>query len=303
MPALRSELFATIAAKTVPTLFHQITICGVGLIGGSLALIAREKGLIERAVGLGRTLTNLEVARNRGMIDLATQDPAQAAQGADLVMLAVPIRTMPGVLGAMIPHLPPHAVITDVGSVKGWVVRELEPMLKPGMSLVGAHPIAGKETTGAEAADRELFVNRRVIVTPSKTSTPEAIDKIEQLWRATGANVETMDPDSHDRILARSSHLPQVVASALAASLNDERVAGKLAAEYGAGGLRDTTRLAASSTEVWRDICFTNREAIVEALKTFDATFTELRKTIEAGDEQAFTALFDRGRAMRERLK
>jgi prephenate dehydrogenase len=285
------------------TLFHQITICGVGLIGGSLALVAREQKLIDRAVGLGRTLTNLEVARNRGMIDLATQDPVEAARGADLVMLAVPIRTMPAVLGAMIPHLRPHAVITDVGSVKGWVVRELEPMLKPGMSLVAVHPIAGKETTGAEAADRGLFVNRRVIVTPSKTSRPEAIDKIEQLWRATGANVETMDPDTHDRILARSSHLPQMVASALAASLKDERVAGKLAAEYGAGGLRDTTRLAASSTEIWRDICFTNREAIVEALKTFDATFAELRKTIEDGDEEKFAALFNRGRVMRERLQ
>jgi prephenate dehydrogenase len=285
------------------TLFHQITICGVGLIGGSLALIAREQNLVERAVGLGRTLTNLEVARNRGMIDLATQDPIEAAEGADLVMLAVPIRTMPAVLGAMIPHLPPHAVITDVGSVKGWVVRELEPMLKAGMSLVAAHPIAGKETTGADAADRELFVNRRVIVTPSKSSTPEAVAKIEQLWRATGANVETMDPDTHDRILAHSSHLPQIVASALAASLKDERVAGKLAAEYGAGGLRDTTRLAASSAEIWRDICFTNREAIVEALKSFDSTFAEFRKIIEAGDEEKFTGLFHRGRVMRERLK
>ncbi|HLI78478.1 MAG TPA: prephenate dehydrogenase/arogenate dehydrogenase family protein, partial [Candidatus Binataceae bacterium] len=117
------------------TLFHQITICGVGLIGGSLALVAREKGLVERAVGLGRTLTNLEVARNRGMIDLATQDPIEAARGADLVMLAVPIRTMPALLRTMVPHLPRHAVVTDVGSVKGWVVRELEPLLKPGMSL------------------------------------------------------------------------------------------------------------------------------------------------------------------------
>jgi prephenate dehydrogenase len=285
------------------TLFHQITICGVGLIGGSLALIAREKNLIDRAVGLGRTLTNLEVARNRGMIDLATQDPIAAARGADLVMLAVPIRTMPAVLRAMIPHLPSNAVITDVGSVKGWVVRELEPMLERGMSLVAVHPVAGKETTGADAADRELFVNRRVIVTPSKSSTPEAIDKIEQLWRATGANVERMDPDDHDRILARSSHLPQIVASALAASLKDERIAGKLAVEYGAGGLRDTTRLAASSAEMWRDILLANREAIVEALKNFGATFGEFLEMVEAGDEEKITALFERGRAMRSQLK
>jgi prephenate dehydrogenase len=182
-------------------------------------------------------------------------------------------------------------------------VRELEPMLKPGMSLVAVHPIAGKETTGAEAADRELFVNRRVTVTPSKTSTPEAIDKIEQLWRATGATVETMDADTHDRIVARSSHLPQIVASALAASLKDERIAGRLAAEYGAGGLRDTTRLAASSAEIWLDICLTNRAAIAEALKTFDATFAEFQKMVEAGDEERITALFNRGRAMRERLQ
>jgi prephenate dehydrogenase len=218
-------------------------------------------------------------------------------------MLAVPIRTMPALLRTMIPYLPPHAVITDVGSVKGWVVRELEPLLKPGMSLVAVHPVAGKETTGADAADRELFVKRRVIITPSKTSTPEAIDKIERLWRATGANVEQMDPDAHDRILARSSHLPQIVASALAASLKDERIAGKLAAEYGAGGLRDTTRLAASSAEMWRDILLTNRDAIVEALKNFDATVAEFLHTVEAGDEEKIIALFERGRAMRERLK
>jgi prephenate dehydrogenase len=284
------------------TLFHQITICGVGLIGGSLALVAREKNLVERSVGLGRTLVNLEVARNRGMIDLATQDPVEAARGADLVMLAVPIRTMPTLLRTMIPHLPANAVITDVGSVKGWVVRELEPLLKPGMSLVGVHPIAGKEKTGADETDPELFVNRRVIVTPSKTSTPDALDKIEQLWRATGANVERMDPDTHDRILARSSHLPQIVASTLAASLKDERVAGKLAADYGAGGLRDTTRLAASSAEMWLDILITNRDAIVEALKTFGATFAEFQKMVEAGEEAQITALFERGRAMRERL-
>ncbi|HLI80526.1 MAG TPA: prephenate dehydrogenase/arogenate dehydrogenase family protein, partial [Candidatus Binataceae bacterium] len=167
---------------------------------------------------------------------------------------------------------------------------------------VGVHPIAGKEKTGADEADRELFVNRRVVVTPSKTSTPDAIDKIEQLWHATGANVERLAPDDHDRILARSSHLPQIVASTLAASLRDERIAGKLAADYGAGGLRDTTRLAASSPEMWRDILLTNRDAIVEALKTFGATLTEFQKMIEAGDEEKITALLERGRAMRERL-
>lgn len=285
------------------TLFNQITICGVGLIGGSLALIAREKNLVDKIVGLGRTTANLEVAKQRGMIDIATQDPEEAARGADLVMLAVPIRTMPATLRSMIEHLPEHAVVTDVGSVKQWVVNELEPMLKPRMSLVATHPIAGKETTGAAAADRELFVNRRVIVTPSKSSAPDAIAKVEELWRATGANVERMDAEVHDRILARSSHLPQIVASALAASLDDERVAGKLASQYGAGGLRDTTRLASSSSEMWRDICLTNRKAIVDALKLFGESFTELDRMIERGDEKGIVAMLERGRAMRERLK
>lgn len=284
------------------TLFTQITICGVGLIGGSLALVAREKKLVDRIIGLGRTQANLDAAMKRGMLDSATRDPAEAARGADLVMLAVPIRTMPQTLAAMLPYLPPNAVITDVGSVKGWVVRELEPMLKPAMALVGVHPVAGKETTGAAAGDRDLFVGRRVIVTPSAKSTPEAVAKVEELWRATGAKLERMDPDSHDRILARASHLPQIVASALAASLENERVGGKLAAEFGAGGLRDTTRIAASSPEMWRDICLTNRDALVSALRLFAATFAEFERGVEAGDGEGLTALFERGRAMRERL-
>jgi prephenate dehydrogenase len=285
------------------TLFRQITICGVGLIGGSLALVAKEQKLVARIVGLGRTQANLDVARARGMLDEVTRDPAEAARGADLVMLAVPIRTMPATLAAMLPHLPPNAVVTDVGSVKGWVVRELEPMLKPGMSLVAAHPIAGKETTGAGAAERSLFVDRRVIITPSATSTPEATDKVEKLWRATGAKVERMEPEVHDQILARASHLPQIVASALAAALADEKVAGRLATEFGAGGLRDTTRIAASSPEMWRDICLTNRDAILAALRRFAATFDEFERLVEAADGERLAALFERGRAMRERMK
>jgi len=284
-------------------LFKQMTICGVGLIGGSLALVAREKKLVGRVVGLGRTQANLDVAVERGMLDAATRDPTTAARGADLVLLAVPIRTMPETLRAMIPHLPDNAVITDAGSVKGWVVRELEPMLRAGMSLVAAHPVAGKETTGAAAADRELYVNRKVIITPSKSSTPEAIDKVAALWAATGARVDRMAPDEHDLILAHASHLPQIVASALAASLDDRRVGERVVADFGAGGLRDTTRLAASSREMWLDIFVTNREAILRALKQFGATFADLERAIETADERAITELFEKGRRMRSRLK
>lgn len=280
-----------------------MTICGVGLIGGSLALVAREKNLIERIVGLGRSQSNLDVALKRGMIEKATRDPAEAARGADLVMLAVPIRAMPETLAAMLAYLPDDAVVTDVGSVKGWVVHELEPRLRPRMALVPVHPVAGKETTGAAAATRDLFVDRRVIVTPSTRTTPEALAKVEELWRATGAQVERMEPNVHDQILAHASHLPQLVASALAASLAAKKIAGRAVVDFGAGGLRDTTRIAASSSEMWRDICLTNRDAIVAAMRLFGRDFAEFERLVEAGDADGLVRLFERGRAMRERLK
>jgi prephenate dehydrogenase len=284
-------------------LFRQMTLCGVGLIGGSLALTARKHGLIERIVGLGRSQANLDVAMARGLVDEVTRDPALAARGADLVMLATPVMTFPETLVAMVPHLPEDAVVTDVGSVKEWVVHELEPLIGPHMALVGVHPVAGKETVGAAAAEEDLFVNRRVIVTPSGRSTPEAVAKVEALWRATGAKVERMTPAAHDAILARASHLPQLVASALAASLEHEQIDGRRAIEYGAGGLRDTTRIAASSAEMWRDICLTNRTAMLAALKLFRRTFEEFEDAVERAEADELIALFERGRRMRERLK
>jgi prephenate dehydrogenase len=287
----------------VSLLFRQLTICGVGLIGGSLALIARKHGLVERIVGLGRTQANLDVALARGLIDSATRDPVEAARGADLVMLATPLMTFPETLAAMVPHLPEAAVITDVGSVKGWVVREIEPLLGPRMAFVGVHPVAGKEITGAIAADEELYRNRRVIVTPSARSTLEAVAKLETLWRATGANVEQMTPEAHDTILARASHLPQIMSSALAVTLADEMVDGRWAAGFGAGGLRDTTRIAASSAEMWRDICLTNREAISAALSLYRKSIDDFSRAVESGDAAQLIELFERGRRMRERLK
>jgi prephenate dehydrogenase len=283
-------------------LFQQMTVCGVGLIGGSLAMVARSAGLARRIVGVGRSQPNLDLAVERGIIDEATRDLAEAARGADLVVLAAPILAMRGALEAMVAHCAPDAIVTDVGSVKQYVVRELEPVLRDSMALVAAHPVAGKETTGAAAADPELFRGRRVIITPSARSTPDAIAKIETLWAATGARVERMEPALHDAILARASHLPQIVASALGAALADERVGGRLAADFGASGLRDTTRLAASSWEMWRDIFITNRDAIADALRLFGSTVEEFQLAIEAGDVAAMERLFERGRRMRRKI-
>jgi prephenate dehydrogenase len=283
-------------------LFRQLTICGVGLIGGSLALTARKHRLVERIVGLGRTQANLDVALDRRLIDSATLDASQAAQGADLVMLATPVMTFPATLAAMVRYLPPDAVVTDVGSVKSWVVQQLEPLLKSSMSFVGVHPVAGKELTGAAAAEEDLFVDRRVIITPSALSYPESLEKIETLWRATGARVERMPPAAHDAILARASHLPQIVSSTLACALASETIEGRWAAHFGAGGLRDTTRIAASSPEMWRDICIANREAIGSALKLYREWFNQFEAAVASGDGPLIAELFARGRRMREQI-
>jgi prephenate dehydrogenase len=285
------------------TLFRQLTICGVGLIGGSFAITARKHRLVEHIVGLGRTKSNLDIALARGLVDTATNDPVEAARNADLVMLATPVMTFPATLTAMIPHLPEHAVVTDVGSVKGWVVQQLEPLLRPPMSFVGVHPVAGRETTGAGAAEEGLFVNHRVIVTPSARSKPDALEKVERLWRATGARIERMSPAAHDAILARASHLPQIVSSTLACALCDEIVEGHWAAAFGAGGLRDTTRIAASSAEMWRDICLTNSEAITDALRLYREWLDRFEHAITTLDEPALKELFLRGRRTRERIQ
>lgn len=283
-------------------LFKQMTICGVGLIGGSLAMVARRAGLVGKIVGLGRSAQNLELARERGIIDLATRDPIEAARDASLVVLATPIRAMPATLSAMRPALPPDAIVTDVGSVKQWVIANLEPELGPRMALVAAHPIAGKETTGAGAADAALFAGRRVIITPSARSTSAALGQIEVLWQASGARVSRMTPEVHDRVLSRASHLPQIVASVLAAALGDSRVDGARAVDYGAGGLRDTTRIAASSPEMWIDVCLTNREAIIEALAGFRGILDEFAACLERSDVDGLKSVFERGRAMRRGL-
>ncbi len=194
-------------------LFRQMTVCGVGLIGGSLALIARRAGLVGKVVGLGRSQANLDVALERGMIDVATRDPVEAARGADLIVLAVPIQTMRATLEKMIEHTAPDAVVTDVGSVKGYVVRRTRAA-DHGQAIAGRGASGGGQgDDGAVAADPALFRDRRVILTPSAKSTPEAINKIEQLWDETGACVEMMDADTHDAMLARSSHLPQAVST------------------------------------------------------------------------------------------
>jgi prephenate dehydrogenase len=284
-------------------LVERMTVCGVGLIGGSVALGARRRGLAREVVGFDRTRAHLDFALSHGLISRAVDSPAAAAQGAQLVVLATPLLAMPKMLAAMVPHLPEDAVITDTGSVKAWVVHKLAPLLRGPMALVPAHPVAGKELDGPKAAEASLFEGRRVIVTPTAQSGAEGLRMVEGMYRALGARVETMDARTHDRLLARSSHLPQLAASALALAIGQARVGDKLVFDYGAGGLRDTTRLALSPAEMWRDICLTNREAILEALALYRDALDNLEQLIERGDAQGLEVALARGRQMREQLK
>ena len=275
--------------------FERAAIVGVGLIGGSLALAARAAGLIGEVVGLGRSAANLDVARQRGIIDHAVQDPA-AIGPVDLVVLAVPVRSTARMAAALLPHLRPGTVVTDVGSVKGEVVAQCEAALPTDRPFVGGHPIAGSERAGAAAADAGLFRGAPCVLTPTARTDATALVAVRALWEGVGARVSEMTPAAHDRALAWVSHLPHVVAYALVGALAGAD--GQLAALAG-GSWRDATRVAASPAELWRDIFLANREAVLAATDAFGAEVARLRAALAAGDEPALLALLERAVAAR----
>lgn len=278
----------------MPRLFEHVTIAGVGLIGGSLALAARAAGLVGEVVGLGRGAANLETARRRGIVDRYSHDPLEAARDADLLLLAVPVGELAAVARACAPALRAGAVISDVGSVKASVVRDVEALLPAGLAFVGAHPIAGTEASGAAAADADLFRGGRCILTPGAGSTPEAKAKIRALWEGVGMRVDEMDAARHDAVLAWVSHLPHAIAfsfiDALAAV--DPSYAG-----FAGPSFRSLTRVAASSPEMWRDIFLANSEQVDAAVSRLLTVLEALRRAVAARDAPAVLALLQRARA------
>jgi prephenate dehydrogenase len=280
----------------VPRLFERVTIAGVGLIGGSLALAARRAGLIGTVVGLGRSDANLRTAQQRGIIDRYSHDPLDAARDADLLLLAVPVRTMAAVAHACAPGLRAGTVVSDVGSVKATVVREVEAVLPAGLAFVGAHPIAGTEESGSAAARDDLFRGHRCIITPSCSSDAEGLAKMRALWEGVGMQVSEMDPARHDEILACVSHLPHAIAFSAVNALLD--LDGAIAA-YAGPSHRDLTRVAASSVEMWRDIFVANADQVAVAITRFIAALEQLRSAIILGDEARLTALLERAQGGR----
>jgi prephenate dehydrogenase len=281
----------------VSRLFERVTIAGVGLIGGSLALAARAAGLIGEVVGYGRTEANLQTAQRRGIVDRYSLDAADAARDADLLLLAVPVKASGAVVRACAQTLRSGAVVSDVGSVKQAVVDQVEAVLPAGFAFVGAHPIAGTEHSGAAAAFAELFQGRRCILTPARRATPEAISKIRALWEGVGMRVDEMDPARHDQVLAWVSHLPHAIAFSAVTAVLD---AGPDMEQFAGSSFRDLTRVAASSAEMWSDIFLDNATQVDGAITQFIAALEALRCIIAGGDAAALKTQLLRVRGARQ---
>ena len=276
-------------------IFEQMTVIGVGLIGGSLARAARAKGLVSRIVGAGRRPENLQKALALGVVDRIETDHAAAVRGSDLVVVAAPVRAAIEVVRTILPAMEAGAVLTDVGSVKAPFVAAVEGMALGGVRFLGGHPIAGTEKTGVEASFAELFEGHRTILTPTKATAPEALEGLRALWEGVGAQVDLLSPGVHDRVLSDISHLPHLVAYALVdAALRGEGL------PYAAGGFRDFTRIASSNPEMWREICLDNREALLASLGAFEESLAALRGAVERGDGEGLEAAFRRAKEGRD---
>jgi prephenate dehydrogenase len=286
----------------VAALFHKMVIAGVGLIGASLALTAREHGLVEEIVGYGRGEKNLRYALDHGMIDAYFLSPKKFPVAVDFLVLGTPVASIAPLTKEFLPHMQPGCIVSDVGSVKAEIVRDMEKLLPPQMHFVGAHPIAGGEQWGAEAARANLFVGSRCLLTPTQKTDRAALDKVATLWKKVGAKVEELDAETHDRILGLVSHLPHVLVYGLVNMMNRARVNSTEVIEYCGGGFKDFTRIASSRPELWRDICLLNRDAVSAGLADYIAELEKLKRLVDDGKGAELENEFARANEARRRL-
>ena len=283
-------------------LFKRLLIVGVGLIGGSLGLAAKARGLVEQVVGFGRTEANLKIALERGSIDTYTFDPAEAAQGTDVMLLAVPVEATGPVMQQFLPYLPSGCIVTDAGSVKAPIIETLEALLPPSLPCVAAHPIAGTENAGAAAAFETLFDGRMCVLTPTNETDRTALARVRALWEGVGMRVEEMDAEVHDRVLAQISHLPHLIAFSVMNGLLQSSIGKVDPLAYAGSAFADLTRVAASPIEMWRDICLANREALLDAITSFEAALARIKAAVAEGDGATLSADIERARQERQRL-
>ena len=281
-------------------LFDKIAIIGLGLIGSSIARAARAQGAVGTIVASSRSPETRKRVTELGLADKVVETSAEAVEGADLVIVCVPVGACGAVAKEIGPHLAAGAIVSDVGSVKAAIVRDMGPHLPESVHFVPAHPVAGTEHSGPDAGFAELFENRWCILTPPEGTDPEAVDKLAAFWRLLGANVETMTPEHHDIVLAITSHIPHLIAYNIVGTAADlEDVTQSEVIKFSAGGFRDFTRIAASDPVMWRDVFLNNKEAVLEVLGRFSEDLAALQRMIRWDDGKALEDLFDRTRAIR----
>ena len=285
-------------------LFRRLCLIGVGLIGGSIARVARERGDIAgTVVAHSRRPETLARVRELGFADVVEADPARAVAEADAVILCVPVGAYAGVMASIAPHLMPGAVLSDVGSTKGSVIRDLAPLLPAGVHLVPAHPMAGTEHSGPDSGFATLFEGRYCILTPEPGTDPGAVEKVAELWRRAGSMVETMDAATHDKVVAIVSHLPHLIAFTICGTADDLAEETREAVlKFAASGFRDFTRIAASDVDMWRDVFLNNREAVLEMLARFSEDAHAFGRAIRWGEAGFIEDRIRRGRTIRRGL-
>jgi cyclohexadieny/prephenate dehydrogenase len=285
------------------TLYNRLALIGVGLIGSSIARAARLQGAVGSIVATARSPQTRKRVAELGIADQVMETNAAAVAGADLVILCIPVGACGPVAKEIAPHLVEGATVSDVGSVKGTVVRDVGPHLPKGTHFVPAHPVAGTEYSGPDAGFAELFVNRWCILTPPAGADAQAVEKLAAFWRLLGANVEAMDADHHDMVLAITSHLPHLIAYTIVGTADElQNVTRSEVLKYSAGGFRDFTRIAASDPTMWRDVFLANKDAVLDMLGRFNEDISLLTKAIRNGDGNTLFEHFARTRAIRKAI-
>ena len=281
-------------------LFECAALIGVGLIGSSLARVFRARNLVSKIRVCAQSQATRDKVQELGLADSIHADPVATVEGADLVMLCTPIGSFADIAAQVGPHLHPGAIVSDVGSVKQMVLRDVGPLLPDGVHLVPGHPIAGTEHSGPDAGFAELFEDRWCILTPPPGTDEAAVAKVTDLWRACGSMIDIMEAGHHDKVLAITSHLPHLIAYTIVGTATDlEESERKEVVKYSAGGFRDFTRIAASDPIMWRDVFLNNREAVLEMLQRFSEDITTLQRAIRWGEGETLERLFRRTRELR----
>lgn len=281
-------------------LFQRVAVVGLGLIGSSIARAVAQLGLAGELVATDASAEVRARVTELKLADRIAATNAEAAKDADLVIACVPVGACADVAASIAPHLKAGAIVSDVGSVKGAVLRAMAPALPPSVHFIPAHPVAGTENSGPDAGFAELFINRWCILTPPEDVDQAALDKLAAFWRALGANVEVMTADHHDLVLAITSHLPHLIAYTIVGTADElEDVTRSEVLKFSAGGFRDFTRIAASDPTMWRDVFLNNRDAVLEMLGTFQEDLSQLTRAIRRGDGEALFEHFTRTRAIR----